>query len=192
MWMRRSKGIKRNLLAERVKLRLQEALTDYRLDHSPRVLLRNSLYALGASVVVFGLYLGLRKGLHGLDRIVARQLQTRLRALEARSARFIRAQQLARLPRSLLKVIYALLLALSLYFYLRTESRPRHLGLMHLGCRSPRLASGEGGGRPGGCILRGARPGDAATGLTPPRPQEQDPRSILPTSGEAIAGARCR
>lgn len=25
-----------------------------------------------------------------------------------------------------------------------------------------------------------------------PRPQEQDPRSILPTSGEAIAGARCR
>jgi small-conductance mechanosensitive channel len=111
-------GIERSLLAERVKLRLQEALTDYRLDRTPRVLLRNSLYALGASVVVFGLYLGLRKGFRGLDRIVARQLQTRLRALEAQSARFIRAQQLARLLRSLLKVIYALLLALTFYFYL--------------------------------------------------------------------------
>ena len=111
-------GIERSLLAERVKLRLQEALTDYRLDRTPRVLLRNSLYALGASVVVFGLYLGLRKGFRGLDRVVARQLQTRLKALEAQSARFIRAQQLARLLRSLLKVIYALLLALTLYFYL--------------------------------------------------------------------------
>ncbi|MFY9974229.1 MAG: mechanosensitive ion channel domain-containing protein, partial [Chromatiaceae bacterium] len=111
-------GIERGLLAERVKLRLQEALTDYRLDRSPRVLLRNSLYALGASVVVFGLYLGLRKGFRGLDRIVARQLQTRLKALEAQSARFIRAQQLARLLRSLLKAIHALLVALTLYFYL--------------------------------------------------------------------------
>ena len=111
-------GIERSLLAERVKLRLQEALTDYRLDRTPRVLLRNSLYALGASVVVFGLYLGLRKGFRGLDRVVARQLQTRLKALEAQSARFIRAQQLARLLRSLLKAIYALLLALTLYFYL--------------------------------------------------------------------------
>ena len=111
-------GIERSLLAERVKLRLQEALTDYRLDRTPRVLLRNSLYALGTSVVVFVLYLGLRKGFRGLDRVVARQLQTRLKALEAQSARFIRAQQLARLLRSLLKVVYALLLALTLYFYL--------------------------------------------------------------------------
>jgi small-conductance mechanosensitive channel len=111
-------GIERKILAYTVKLRLQEALTAYRLDRSPHVLMRNSLYALGVSVLVFGLYLGLRKGFRGLDRVVARQLQTRLKALEAQSARFIRAQQLARLLRSLLKVIYALLVALTLYFYL--------------------------------------------------------------------------
>ena len=111
-------GIERGLLAERVKLRLQEALTEYRLDRSPHVLMRNSLYALGATFVVLGLYLGFRRGFRGLDRIVARRLQTRIKALEAQSARFIRAQQVARLLRSLIKAIYALLLALTLYFYL--------------------------------------------------------------------------
>jgi len=111
-------GVDRAMLVERVQLRLQEALTEYRLDRSPHVLLRNSLYALGATLVAAGLYLGLRRGFAVLDRSLARRLQTRLRALETQSARFIRAQQAARILRSLVRVTYVLLLALALYFYL--------------------------------------------------------------------------
>lgn len=111
-------GIDRPLLAERVKLRLQEALTEYRVDRTPYVLLRNSLFALGVTLVAVALYLGLRRGFAVLDRVVARRLQTRLHALETQSARFIRAQQAARILRSLIRVTYVLLLSLTLYFYL--------------------------------------------------------------------------
>jgi len=111
-------GVERKVLAYSVKLRLQEALTDYRLDRSPHALMRNSLYALGVTLLAIGLYFGFRKGFRSLDRIVVRQLQSRLKALEKQSARFIRAQQLARLLRALIKAVHAVLLALTLYFYL--------------------------------------------------------------------------
>ena len=40
-------GVSRQVLAEATQLRLQKALTDYRYDRSPRVLVINSLYAAG-------------------------------------------------------------------------------------------------------------------------------------------------
>jgi len=111
-------GVDRKLLAENVQLRLREAITDYRLDRSPRVLLRNSLYALGVTLVAAGLFFGFRKGFRSLDDLVSRRLKDHLKALEAQSARFIRAQQVAKILRGVIRAIYLLLVVLILYFYL--------------------------------------------------------------------------
>jgi len=111
-------GVDRKLLAENVQLRLREAMTDYRLDRSPRVLLRNSLYALGVTLVAAGLFFGFRKGFRSLDDLVSRRLKDHLKALEAQSARFIRAQQVAKILRGVIRAIYLLLVVLILYFYL--------------------------------------------------------------------------
>jgi len=111
-------GVDRKLLAENVQLRLREAITDYRLDRSPRVLLRNSLYALGVTLAASGLFFGFRKGFRSLDDLVSRRLKDHLKALEAQSARFIRAQQVAKILRGVIRAIYLLLVVLILYFYL--------------------------------------------------------------------------
>ena len=115
-------GISRKILAEATQLRLIEAIASYRHDRSPRVLLINSLYALVAMLATVGLLFGFHRSFHHLDDIVARQLQIHLKALEAQSARFLRAQQLANALRGALKVIFVLLKAvlafLSLNFVL--------------------------------------------------------------------------
>lgn len=115
-------GISRKILAEATQLRLIEAIASYRHDRSPRVLLINSLYALAAILAAVGLLFGFHRSFHHLDDIVARRLQIHLKALEAQSARFLRAQQLANASRGALKVIFVLLKAalafLSLNFVL--------------------------------------------------------------------------
>ena len=111
-------GVSRQVLAEATQLRLQSALTSYRYDRSPGVLTMNSLYALGATALSAALLFGLRRGYRALDRVVVQQLRARLNALEAQSARFIKAQQLAKFLRGFLKFLYATLIAFTLYVYL--------------------------------------------------------------------------
>jgi small-conductance mechanosensitive channel len=111
-------GIDRKVLAETVQLRLQEAITDYRLDRSPPVLLRNSLYALGVTLVAVGLIFGLRKLFSSLDEFVVRRLKRHLKALETQSSRFVRAQQLAKILRGLIRALHIVLAALLVYGYL--------------------------------------------------------------------------
>jgi small-conductance mechanosensitive channel len=111
-------GVERPILAEVVKGRLQEAITQYRSDRSPDVLLLHSVYALGATLAAVVLVFGLRRASRTLDGLVVRRLRDHLKALEAQSARFVKAQHLARALRSLIRVLYLVLLALALYFYL--------------------------------------------------------------------------
>jgi small-conductance mechanosensitive channel len=82
------------------------------------VLLRNSLYALGVTLVAIGLFFVFRKGFRSLDGLVLQRLKVHLKALEAQSARFIRAQQVAKILRGVIRAIYFLLVLLILYFYL--------------------------------------------------------------------------
>jgi len=113
-----AQGIHRGVLAETTQTRIQEAITDYRLDRSPRVLMIRSLYALAATLVTVGLFFGVRKGSSSLDGLVERRLQNHLRALEAQAARFVKAQQLAQVLRGFIKAVHVVLAALTLYFYL--------------------------------------------------------------------------
>jgi small-conductance mechanosensitive channel len=111
-------GVSRQLLAEVTQVRLQQVLTDYRLERSPRVLLINSGYALGTTVLAIALIFGLRRGFAALDGVVVRRIREHLKALEEQSARFVRAQHVAKFLRGLLKLAYGALIAVTLYFYL--------------------------------------------------------------------------
>lgn len=111
-------GVSRKILAETKQLLLQEALTNYRLDRTPGVLLTKSLYALAATLVAIGLLFGFRRGLRSLHGLLERRLANQLKVLETQSARFVKAQQLANFLRSFIKAVYVVLIALTLYFYL--------------------------------------------------------------------------
>jgi small-conductance mechanosensitive channel len=112
-------GIERAILAEAVQRRIRDVITSYRLERTPRALVTKTLYAIVATVIAAGLFFALRKGSRRLDGLVLQRLQKRLQALEAQSASFLKAQQLAKLLRRLIKVLSVVLLALTLYFYLQ-------------------------------------------------------------------------
>ncbi|MGB5062961.1 MAG: mechanosensitive ion channel domain-containing protein [Candidatus Competibacter sp.] len=111
-------GVSRKILAEATQLRLIEVIASYRRDRSPRVLLINSLYAIAATLAAIGLLFGFHRGFSRLDNTVALRLQAHLKALEAQSARFLRAQQLANALRGALKVIFVLLKAVLVFLSL--------------------------------------------------------------------------
>ena len=111
-------GVGHQILAETAQLRLREAITDYRLDRSPRVLTIKSLYAFAATLVTVGLFFGFRMGFGRLDDVVEQRLQDHLRTLEAQSAQFVKAQQMVGFLRGLIKALHLVLGALTLYFYL--------------------------------------------------------------------------
>ncbi|MEA3276223.1 MAG: mechanosensitive ion channel [Pseudomonadota bacterium] len=111
-------GLSRQILAESKQVRLQEAIANYRRDRSPPVLLTKSLYALAATLIAVGLLFGFWKGFRSLDNLVERRLREHIKTLEAKSARFIRSQQLAKFLRGLVKGLHAVLIALTLYFCL--------------------------------------------------------------------------
>ena len=111
-------GVSRKILAEVVRQRIIEVIASYRHDRSPRVLLINSLYAIAATLAAVGLLFGFRHGFHRLDDVVTQRLKNHLKALEAQSARFLKAQQLANVLRSALKAIFVLLQAVLVFLSL--------------------------------------------------------------------------
>lgn len=111
-------GISRELVAETKQRLLNEAIADYRRDRSARVLLTKSAYALATILIAVGLIFGFRKGLRSLSGILDQHLQARIEDLEAKSARFIRSQQLFAILHGLLRAAYVVLVVLTLYFSL--------------------------------------------------------------------------
>jgi small-conductance mechanosensitive channel len=109
-------GLSRQILAETRQMLVQEAIADYRHDRSTRVLVTKSANALAATFISFVLLFGYWRGFRRLDSYVDKRLSRRIKTLEAKSARLIRAQQLARFLRGLFKGLHAVLIALTLYF----------------------------------------------------------------------------
>jgi small-conductance mechanosensitive channel len=65
-----------------------------------------------------GLFFGFRKGFRQLDVVIEQRLQDHLQALEAQSAQFVKAQQLAQFMRGIIRALRLILGALALYVYL--------------------------------------------------------------------------
>ena len=111
-------GLSRQFLAEVRQERLQEVIANYRRDRSPRVLLTKSAYAVATILVAVGLIFGFWKGFRHLGDFLDRRLRSRIRDLEAKSAQFVRSQEVAKILRGLLQALLVVLIALTLYFSL--------------------------------------------------------------------------
>ena len=111
-------GVSRQIVAERALMRIAAAIASYRSDRSPRVLLMNTLYALGATVVLAIVLLVIRGAFRKLDAVAERRFQARIEAFEAQSHQIVQARQLRMALHGILKGLYLLALLVLGYLYL--------------------------------------------------------------------------
>lgn len=111
-------GTSRKILAEVVRAKIAEAMTAYRIDRSPRVLLINTGYALGATLVLVLLLLALRRLFHWLDTFAERRFKSRIEGLEAQSFQLLQARQLLTALHTVLTTLSVLSVLVIVYVYL--------------------------------------------------------------------------
>jgi hypothetical protein len=87
-------GVSREFLADRALEKIKPAIDSYRNDRRPHVLLINTGYAGGATVLLVILLFAIRSGFRKLNALAEQRLKARMEALETQSRRFVRAQQL--------------------------------------------------------------------------------------------------
>ncbi len=112
-------SVPRRLMAEAMRRRIVEAITAYRNDRSPRILLRNTAYALGATLVAAALLYAARRAFRGLGTFAERRIKSRIEGLEAKSFRLIQARQLWTATRGFFRTVYVLAIVLIAYLYLQ-------------------------------------------------------------------------
>ena len=113
-----SEGLPRQALAKQLLTRIAPAITAYRFDRSPRVLLIHTIYALIASGILALLLYFFRGMFHRLDALAERRLKYHVERLEAKSHQLIQAQQLVSGVHGVLKFFGALTVLAVLYIYL--------------------------------------------------------------------------
>lgn len=113
-----SEGLSRQALAKQVLTRTAAAITAYRFDRSPRVLLIHTIYALIASGLLALLLYFFRGMFHRLDALAERRLKYHVERLEAKSHQLIQAEQLINGIHGSLKFFGALTVLAVLYIYL--------------------------------------------------------------------------
>jgi small-conductance mechanosensitive channel len=111
-------GVSRQLLAERALIKIAAAIVSYRNDRSPRVLLINSAYALGATLLLVVVLLVIRRSFQKLDAAAERRFKARIEALEAQSHQLVEARQLRRALYGIVKGLYGFALLVIGYIYL--------------------------------------------------------------------------
>jgi len=131
-------GIARGVLAGLYRARIAEAIATYRSDRDPRVLLRHSLYALGATLALAALLFAVRRAHRWLDEMASRRLARHIEKLEEGSVHLIKASQLRQALRGAFKTLRVLLTLVILYLYLNYVlelfpwTRPASRGLFDL------------------------------------------------------------
>jgi small-conductance mechanosensitive channel len=113
-----AEGVSRQLMAERALIKIRTGIVSYRNDRSPRVLLINTLYALGATVLLAIVLLVIRGAFRKLDALAERHLKSRIEALEAQSHQLVQARQVRQALHGFLKALYLLALLMLGYIYL--------------------------------------------------------------------------
>ena len=114
-----AEGLSRQLLAERTLIRIKAAIASYRNARSPRVLLLNTLYAFGATVLLALVLFFIRGAFLKVDAGAERRLKSRIEAFEAQSHQLVRARQLRKALHGFLKGLYVLALLVLGYIYLQ-------------------------------------------------------------------------
>ena len=113
-----AEGVSRKLIAERALIKIGAAITSYRNDRSLRVLLFNTLYALGATVLLAIVLFVIRGVFRKLDAVAERRFNFRIEAFEAQSHQLVQARQLRKALHGILKGLYVSALLVLGYIYL--------------------------------------------------------------------------
>ena len=108
-------GLSRDLLAEDRQGRIQEVIAAYRAERSPEVLLKKTAYAVAAVLLAAVLIFAFARASRALAKLLDRRLQEQIKTLEQKSARLIRSRNLAALLRTLTKIAFFALVALTIY-----------------------------------------------------------------------------
>jgi small-conductance mechanosensitive channel len=111
-------GISRKIMTEVARRKIAEAMTAYRIDRSPRVLLINTGYALGATLVLVLLLLAIRRLFRWLDTVAGQRFKSRIEGLEAQSFQLLQARQLVTVLHTFLKTLAVLSGLVIVYGYL--------------------------------------------------------------------------
>ena len=113
-------GVARSVVSRAFLKKIQETIVEYRHDRTGSVLIKNSVYALVATVIIIGLLFGIRWSFRRLDTLLEKQLQRHIESLEAKSLRIVQAEQIWSILRSALKVVRILFMLFLFYIYLNS------------------------------------------------------------------------
>lgn len=108
-------GITRKQLAEIFRLKVAEAIARHRDDRSPRALMINSLYALGATLAAVMLVFALRLAFRRLDALLERRYKARVEGLEVQAHQLIQAKQLWKTLQGFLQTVHFLAVLVIIY-----------------------------------------------------------------------------
>src|SRR5262245_16132273 len=108
----------RPTLARAYSIRVGEALTAYRQGRTPRALGVSTLYALGATVVLVGLLLGIRRGFRRLQGALERRHQARPGGIRVQAVDVLPPSRVLSVLLSALRAARLLVVLGALYAYL--------------------------------------------------------------------------
>ncbi|MGH8632846.1 MAG: mechanosensitive ion channel family protein [Burkholderiales bacterium] len=111
-------GVSRKIMAQEVLKKVGVAIAAYRHARSPRVLLTNTGYALGATVLLALLLFVTLRVARWLDGILESRLRSRIDALEAQSHRILQARHLETALRGIGVGLRLLVMLVISYLYL--------------------------------------------------------------------------
>jgi len=87
-------GVSRPLLAKAFILRISEAITAYRQERTPRKLLTNTAYALGASAVLGIVLVLMRRLFRRLDAVAEKRLKSKMEGLRIQTFQIVQTELL--------------------------------------------------------------------------------------------------
>jgi len=115
-----NEGIDRQLLAAAFTTKISKAIDQYRLDRSRPVLLRHTVLAVAATVLVLLILWTIVRLTRWANGWAQLRISKRLATLEDKAHRLIRAEQVWAVFAGLLRAVRLLLIVLLAYFYLNT------------------------------------------------------------------------
>jgi small-conductance mechanosensitive channel len=110
----------RKLLAEILKGKIAEVITQYRFDRSPRVILKHTAFALVLTAVFALVFWGVLRLFRVLNAWAVRHVHKSVQDLASKSHHLIQAEQLWTLVAGLLNTVRVLALLVLVYSYLNT------------------------------------------------------------------------
>jgi small-conductance mechanosensitive channel len=110
-----TEGVSRPILAHAYQARIAEAITDFRTDREPSILIRHGLYAFTALLaLIFGL-LGAHRAVRGIRRAIEGHFKEKVRGVRVQSFQLIQAEHLWRLLTGAMNLVWAVVALIATY-----------------------------------------------------------------------------